>query len=158
MAVYDCLKEEMRAGYAKSGHKDATAFVNWKLFSTQPYVSATHGERYVHNYANAAAAAYGRYEQAGKMPVGAVLAKSSFLVTPKGQVAAGPLFLMEKRPAGFNRNSHDWQYTMIMPDGQVAGTTNGAGSAAMGFCHECHNAVAEEQDALMFLPDEFRVK
>ena len=92
------------------------------------------------------------------MPVGAVLAKSSFLVNPKGRVSPGPLFLMEKQAAGFNADSHDWQYTMIMTDGQVAGTTNGKGHAAMNFCFECHNAAAGEQDALMFLPEEFRTR
>jgi len=157
-AVQDCLSGEMKSAYAKSGNKYAAVFLNWKAFSTQAYVSSTHGERYVMNYANAKAGAYGKYEDAGKMPAGAVLAKSSFIVNPQGRVSVGPLFLMEKHNAGFNRNSHDWQYTMIMPSGQVAGTTNGRGSAAMAFCYGCHNAVAEEQDALMFLPDEYRVK
>ncbi len=110
------------------------------------------------NYANAGAAAYGKYEKAGKMPKGAVLAKSSFLANAKGQVSAGPLFLMEKMAGGFNRDSHDWRYTMVMPDGKVFGTTNGTGSAAVTFCYECHNSVAAEQDALLFLPEDVRVK
>ena len=148
----------MHAGYAKSGNAHAVAFPGWKQYATRPYISATHGERYVLNYANDKAAAYGKYEKAGKMPVGAVLAKNSFLANAKGQVSMGPLFLMEKKPTGFSRDSHDWQYTMIMPDGKIAGTTNGPGSTAMGFCYECHNSVAAEQDALMFLPEEFRVK
>jgi len=109
-------------------------------------VSATHGQRYVLNYAN---------EKAGKMAPGAVSAKNSFTVNAKGQVSVGPLFLMEKHNAGFNGNSHDWQYTLIMPNGQTVGTTKG--EASVKFCHECHNAVAEDQDAMMFLPEELRV-
>lgn len=44
------------------------------------------------------------------------------------------------------------------PDGSVAGTTNGAGSAAVEFCNACHAVVAEDQDYLFFLPEEYRVK
>lgn len=157
-AVYDCLKAEMRTAYAKSGNKYAAVFLNWKNFAKQPYVSGTHGGRFVLNYANAKASAYGQYEKAGKMPAGAVSAKNSFTVNAKGQVSVGPLFLMEKHNAGFNANSKNWQYTLIMPNGQTVGTTNGKGSAAVKFCYECHNAVAEEQDALMFLPEEYRVR
>ncbi len=111
------------------------------------------------NYVNAkGAAGYGKYEKVGKMPAGAVSAKNSFTVNARGQVSLGPLFLMEKHNPGFNANSKNWQYTLIMPNGQTVGTTNGKGRAAMTFCYECHNAVAEEQDALMFLPEEYRVK
>ena len=112
-------------------------------------MSGTHGERYVLNYANEKASNYGKYEKAGKMAPGAVSTKNSFTVNAKGQVSVGPLFLMEKHNAGFNCNSHDWQYTLIMP--------NGKGKASVKFCYECHNAVAEDQDAMMFLPEELRV-
>jgi hypothetical protein len=54
-------------------------------------------------------------------------AKNSFTVNAKGQVSVGPLFLMEKHNAGFNKVSHNWQYTLIMPNGQTVGTTNGKG-------------------------------
>ena len=157
VAVYNCLKGEMKSAYAKSGNKYASVFLNWKNYAKQPYVSGTHGERYVLNYANEKAANYGKYENAGKMAPGAVTAKNSFTVNGKGQVSVGPLFLMEKHNAGFNGNSHDWQYTLIMPNGQTVGTTNGKGKSSVKFCYECHNAVAEDQDAMMFLPEELRV-
>ena len=91
------------------------------------------------------------------MPVDALLAKDSFSVTPKGRVGIGPLFLMEKMPAGFLKDAGDWKYTMIMPTGAVMGVTNGKNSTAMKFCYTCHISVAEEQDSLMFLPEEYRV-
>jgi len=47
---------------------------------------------------------------------------------------------------------------MIMPDGKVFGATGGKNSAAMNFCYECHSGVAPDQDAVMLLPEEFRVK
>jgi hypothetical protein len=46
---------------------------------------------------------------------------------------------------------------MVMPDGSVAGTTNGDGSAAVEFCNACHVNVAQDQDYLFFLPEDFRV-
>ena len=116
-AVYDCLKGEMKSAYAKSGNKYAKIFLNWKNYAKQPYISGGHGQRYVLNYANEKASNYGKYENAGKMAPGAVTAKSSFTVNGKGQVSVGPLFLMKKHADGFNGNTHDWQYTLIMPNG-----------------------------------------
>ena len=156
--AYDCLVEDLVAGYSKSGLTVASHYKDWKNYSSQPYVSDTHGGRYVNNYGNTSAGNYGKYEAAGRMAVGALLAKDSFVAKADGKLAAGPLFLMEKMPAGFNKASGNWRYTMVLPNGQVFGTTNGAGSAKMNFCYECHMAVAEEQDSLMFLPDEYRVR
>ena len=88
----------------------------------------------------------------------AKLAKDSFMVNAKGEVSVGPLFMMEKMQAGFNPDSDDWRYTMVMPNGAVAGTTNGAGSNNVAFCIGCHQAVTPDQDNVMLLPDEYRVK
>jgi hypothetical protein len=68
------------------------------------------------------------------------------------------MFLMEKMPAGFNAASGNWKYTMIMPNGAVFGETNGKNSAGMQSCIECHAAVAEDQDHMMFLPEEYRTR
>jgi hypothetical protein len=145
----------MVSNYSRSGAGAARQFVFWTNYATAPYVSGTHGGRYVNNYANAEAGSYGSYENAGPMPAGAVLAKDSFSVNKKGKVVVGPLFLMTKMASGFNGDTLDWQYQMVMPNGSVFGTTNGPGSAKVQFCADCHNAVAE-QDALWFLPEEYR--
>ena len=89
---------------------------------------------------------------------GALLAKDSFTVSGDGKIVVGLLFLMQKMPAGSNKTSLDRKYSMIKPDGKVFGATGGKNSAAMNFCYECHNAVAPDQDAVMLLPEEFRVK
>ena len=146
----------MVAAYEKSGNPVAGSYTKWQRYNAAPYQSATHGSRYVNNYANATAEdEYGEYEDAGPMPVGSLLAKDSFVVTPEGKVGAGPLFLMEKMANGFNKESQDWRYSMILPSGAVVGTTGGKGSDNMTFCHECHVAM-EDQDSMWFLPDEFR--
>jgi hypothetical protein len=147
----------MKAAYAKSDNPVAASYSEWRRYSKNSYVSATHGNRYVQNYANAAAKAYGAYENAGPMPAGAVLAKDSFMVKANGQVSAGPLFIMEKMQAGFYGDSDDWRYTMIMPNGKVFGSTQGAGSAKVEFCIGCHISVAPEVDSLLLVPDEYRV-
>ncbi len=146
----------MQAGYNKSGLKLASAYSTWKIYNTRPYTSGTHGGRFVNNYANAKAKAYGRFEKSGKMPPGAVLAKDSFAVQPNGRTAAGPLFLMEKMHAGFSKASANWRYTLIMPNGQTIGATNGKGSNNVKFCAECHISVAEDQDSMLLVPEDVR--
>jgi hypothetical protein len=148
----------MKAAYAKSDNKIAVSYGKWRRYSTNAYVSATHGGRYVQNFANKKAKAYGLYEQAGTFPVGAKLAKPSFGVKGNGSVSVGPLFTMEKMQAGFNKSSDDWRYAMIMPNGSVFGATKGKGSKKVEFCIGCHQSVTPEQDSVMLLPEEVRAK
>jgi hypothetical protein len=110
------------------------------------------------NYANGTGKAYGLFEKSGRMPKGSVLAKNSFSVNGAGKLGVGPLFLMEKMGGGFNKASGNWRYTMVMPNGAVFGETNGKNSAGMQFCIDCHASVAEDQDHMLFLPEEFRAK
>jgi LysM repeat protein len=136
----------------------AQDYQGWERLNTAPYVSATHGSRYVNNYPGPEAAeAYGQFEEIGAMPAGGRIAKDSFTVSPDGRVAVGPLFSMEKMPEGFNPASADWRYAMIMPDGSLFGVTNGQGSQNVQFCAECHAIVADTQDSLYFMPEEYRV-
>ncbi|MBI3453952.1 MAG: cytochrome P460 family protein, partial [Rhodospirillales bacterium] len=155
VAAYDCVLKEIKAAYAKSSDPVAKTYLSWKQYSKHAYQSATHGARYVQNFANAKAQAYGRYEKSGKLPPGAQLAKNSFSVAPDGSVSVGPVFIMEKMPAGFYAASGDWKYTMVMPDGSTFGQTKGANAANMEFCVACH-AAAADNDHLMFLPEEYR--
>ncbi len=115
----------------------------------------THGQRYVNNYANRLARDYGRFEDAGRLPVGAVIAKDSIAITAAGEVFPGPLFIMEKMPEGFSNASGDWRYTMVMPDGSLLGVTKGEGAQRVEFCIGCHLA-REANDHLYFPPNEFR--
>ena len=129
--------------------------MDWGVFNTVAYKSWTHGGRFVNNFANGvAAASYGTMEEGGAMPVGSVLAKDSFAVTGKGMVVPGPLFVMEKMPGGFNADSEDWRYTLVMPNGKIIGTTDGAGSGNVAFCIDCH--VYAERDSMLFIPEEYR--
>lgn len=157
-SIYQNIRGRMQAGYRHADIAAAAEFGDWLRYNRVPYLSATHGQRYVNNYANPLARSYGRYEQSGPMPVGAILAKDSFTVIRSGEVFAGALFLMEKMPIGFNPESHDWRYTMVMPDRSLFGTTNGEGSEHVSFCISCHEAVGEEQHQLFFVPPAYRIE
>lgn len=149
----------LRVAYSDSELPEAKSFLDWKNFATAPYPSATHGNRFVVNYGNdVAEGPYGRYEEIGTMPQGGIVAKPSFTVAANGGAALGPLFLMEKMEAGWHPESSDWRYTMVMPDGAVSGRTRGENAQAVEFCVGCHAAVADGQDNLFFIPEEWRVQ
>ena len=156
-AVYNKLSGDMAMGYRISGDIVAKSFRGWQRANTAPYISSSHGRRYLNNFVNAEGAAYLKFETAGRLPVGSIIAKESFSVSTDGKANVGPLFLMEKMSKGFNYVSGDWRYSMIMPDGQIFGVTKGKGSRAVKFCISCHLA-KERQDHLFFLPKAYRRK
>lgn len=158
LTIYERILDDLVAGYALSGEPVARAYTEWRRYNRAPYRSDQHGARFVNHYANATAKPYGRYEAAGEMPAGAVIAKDSFAVTARGDVFSGPLFVMEKMPAGFSAATGDWRYTMIMPDGSLFGTTGGEGSKRVEFCAECHRNATGGSDDLFFVPEAHRVR
>lgn len=155
--IYAIVRQALQAGYARSGNAAAGSYQGWRRMNTAPYLSATHGNHYLNNYVNEiGAAAYGRFEKAGKLPVGTVIAKDSFSMTRGGEILLGGLFVMEKMPGGFNDVTGDWKYTLIQADGTLFGETNGTGSKRVEYCVECHLA-RKHQDHLWFLPKRYRV-
>ena len=158
LTIYSQILDEIVAGYRLSGDPTAERYRTWRRFNKAPYRSATHGERYVNNYANDIGKAYGKYDDAGAMPVGTILAKDSFAVTSRGDVFTGPLFLMEKMEPGFLPEALDWRYTMIMPDGSLFGQTKGPGSEQVEFCITCHRAAGDDVDHLFFVPNDYRIR
>ena len=153
--IYGELKAALEKSYRRSGDPSAIAYQGWTRYNTEPYRSASHGNRFINNFANDTAKAYGRYEDAGLLPVGSVIAKDSFTVSDDGTITSGPLFLMEKMEPGFNYVSGNWRYIMVEGDGTLFGITKGPGSKKVEFCIGCHLAV-EEQDHLHFIPAEYR--
>lgn len=155
--AYDCARPTLQAAYARSGIPAAVGYTAWTRFSAFPYRSATHGSRYVNNYANDIAVPYyGRYEKAGKLPAGSILAKDSFVVADNGQIIIGALALMEKMYAGYNPKYGDWRYSLILPDGTFVSSTGSVRSASVAFCGDCHQA-AQNQDSLFFIPPQYRI-
>ena len=154
--MYDRILDQMAQGYGLSKLAPATAYRKWRRYNATPYRSETHGKRYVNNYANRRAKAYGKYERSGVMSPGSILAKDSFAATTEGGITSGPLFLMEKMAPGFDADTGDWRYTMVMPDGSVFGITNGEGSERVRFCADCHNIADASHDHMYYVPLNFR--
>lgn len=156
--LYDCIKDSMLSGYQKSGRPEAMEYRGWTMASTTPFISATHGNRFVNHYVNdIGREVYMRFaEEDTHMPVGSILAKESFTVNKKGKVRRGPLFLMEKMPAGTFPETADWKYAVILPNGKVMGETGTATGKKVKFCHACHENVLDGQDAMFYPNDDYR--
>jgi hypothetical protein len=146
----------MVAMYRLSQIPTAADYHAWRRYNFAPYLSVAHGNRYLNNYANAIAKDYGQLPQGESMPPGSVVVKDSFTVTEIGDVFTGSLSIMEKMDRGFNEESRDWRYTMIMPDGSLFGMTKGEGAANVGFCVSCHATAGDGQDHLFFVPERYR--
>jgi hypothetical protein len=148
--AYNSLIDLMMRGYVASAEPTTQRYRTWQRFNDAPYRSATHGNRYVNNYANHAAAAAGYGRLGVVMPEGAIVAKDSFTATKDGRLFPGALFFMEKLPAQASPATADWRYVMIMPDGSTFGDSR-INPARMAFCHACHAARADD-DYLFFVP------
>ncbi len=154
VAAYDCVVPHMTKAYAKSCHPAGRAYRSWARFSMVSYPAEAHGVRFMNNYANEIASGeYGKWEAAGAMPPGSVLAKDSFIAGDDGSLSVGPLFLMAKGAAGSNAATRDWTYSVIMPTGTVR-----EDAATQEFCNKCHRRAGAEDDNLMFLPLPYRIK
>jgi hypothetical protein len=153
--VYDSIADELAEAYGLSREPSAMAFRKWKIYNSAPYLSATHGNRYVNNYANARAVGYGSLKPGEKLPVGSILAKDSFTVTADGEVFGAALFVMEKLAAGKSPATGDWRYVMILPDGSYFGDTEGDNAADVAYCHTCHK-VKKRNDFIFYVPKAYR--
>ena len=157
-ALYDCIAPSLIEGYSKATDVPGVPdFRNYVLVSSAPLVSATHGNMLVNHWVNAPGAElYTKWEEmdGAKFAVGTIFAKESFRVNKKGEVKRGPLFLMEKVADGDAPDG--WVYTRLFPNGKYQ-RTNGPKSEKMVFCHDCHAATIETQDAAFFPPEEYRV-
>jgi hypothetical protein len=154
-ALTDCVRPKLVAAFANSESPPAREYGNWRLYSSQPFGSE-HGS-YLEIFANDKAAAFGRFEDAGVLPEGAILAKHHFSISEAGVIERGPLLMMEKMRAGFDPDNNDWRFRVVAPDGAIAGETKGRNEAAFAYCAECHK-VGRRQDFLMFVPPQYRRK
>lgn len=152
VALYDCLKDEMAASYAKSDDPTGQNYRTWSVTSTRPAVQGAHDNRLLQTFANPIAAQqYLKFEEEGvEMPSGSVLAKESITVSIGSKAArVGPLFIMEKLEAGGASETDDWLYSGIQPDGKQM-------QFPQSFCHDCHQAW-EDQDFLAYPIEDVRV-
>lgn len=156
LQIYKSLQRRMARGYGTAQLDQLLNYQSWPLFNDAPYISATHGQRFVNSYANRMAHNYGTLQQGEKLPKGSVLAKDSVTVTDEGNIHPGAMFVMEKLAEGVSPDTADWRYIMILPDGSLFGDTMGFRASAVAYCHDCHEAVAD-RDYTFFVPEEYAV-
>ena len=136
--VYECIAEDLHAGYAKGAKRwvpaePVAAFPGWTAAGTAPANPAMHGDRFLFTYVNDIGKdEYLKYAENPVMPVGSMMAKVSFSVTGKGKVRKGPLFLMEKVAAGTSPKTDDWFYYMVAPNGRPQAVN------VFAACADCH--------------------
>jgi hypothetical protein len=108
-----------------------------------PFRSQTHGNRMVDVHVNSiGAASYA--EPTAKIPVGTVVVKTS--VDDQGR--PGPLFVMEKRAAGYNPEHDDWHFAIhwAEPTGPWKKRFGGpiywrTPSTKADYCADCHDGL-----------------
>ncbi len=155
-SVYLCLAEKMGIGY-QTGDKRwvprefVQNFRSWTPASTLPADAGVHGGRFLFTYVNPIGAAeYLKFAEEGvKMPVGSVIAKESFSINKKGKAKPGPLFLMQKAPAGASPRTADWYYMAVLPNGKPMAVN------VYKACHECHSGF-EDSDYLGYPEEDVR--
>ena len=147
--IYDCIREKLRAGYAKSDNEWAKEYTTWGATASRPANPGPHGGRFLNTFVNEVGLEeylkFSDEREENPMPVGTIVAKESFKVNKKNAVKKGPLFFMEKVAAGTADEYGNWVYTAIQPNGKPV-------KASQKFCHDCHGAFSD-QDALGY-PDE----
>ncbi|MGI9364784.1 MAG: cytochrome P460 family protein [Rhizobiaceae bacterium] len=151
-ALYDCIKAELRDGYASQGGALTSEYTGWKAAATQPAAPGVHGKRFLMTFVNEVGfEEYVKFsEERGPMPVGSIIAKESFNVSKKGTVRKGPLFFMTKAAAGGESDKFgNWVYAAFSPKGKAM-------KIKQGFCHGCH-ANYEDQDALGYPVEDYRI-
>lgn len=153
--AYQALKERMAAGFGISDYPPAKDYQNWEVYNTAPYISATHGQRYVNNYANELGKDYGKLEPGGKYPQGTVFAKDSISAVDKDHIFPGAIFFMEKLAKGASPETADWRYVMVLPLGALYGDTKGDKARNVRYCHACHIQKADD-DFVFFVPENWR--
>jgi Cytochrome P460 len=121
-------------------------YASYVKMNTSPVSSETHGGRLVDTYVNAiGAAAY--LDADAEMPAGTVIVKTSVETKDGASTGeAGPIFVMEKRPAGFDPEHGDWAYAIHWeaPPPRWAKQFGGpiywrSPSRRVAYCVECHD-------------------
>ena len=158
-AVYDCLKEDLQAGYQKGNKRWVSpdfvkGYPGWTAASAFPAAPGFHGGRFLMTYVNSIGAEeYLKYKAENvSIPAGTKIAKESFEINDDGKVKKGPLFLMEKVAAGVSPETDDWYYMMVAPNGAPQAVN------VLTACSECHQDNYGEQGGLGYPVEDARIK
>lgn len=156
-AVYDCIADELNAGYLQGEKKDfpeefVQEYRDWSQASKLPAAPGFHGGRFLLTWVNPTGFdAYVQYAEDPTIPSGTVIAKESFSVGDDGSVQHGPLFIMQKVEQGRSPETQDWFYMAVAPNGSPMGID------VMTACNECHVGNFGHQGGLGYPVEEARL-
>lgn len=136
---------------------------DWQTYEKMneaPVPSKTHGGRFVDTYVNAVGAAAYKADE-GDIPVGTVIVKTSWEGKDgRPTDVPGPIFVMQKREAGYAPDHGDWYYAIHWEKPTEAQLKflkgpiywRGA-SPKVGYCSKCHDNYDRE---LGGVPEQYR--
>ncbi len=86
-------------------------YQTYKKVTKHPHLSPTHGKRFVEIWVNDVG--YPAYTSEAEFPVGTIIVKESWESAGDGpSETRGPIFVMEKKAAGFDPEHEDWYYAI----------------------------------------------
>jgi len=127
-------------------------YTSYRKVTKAPQISKTHGGRLVEIWVNDVG--YDAYVgEKDELPVGSIIVKTSEEVEDgKGIGVAGPIFVMQKREAGYDPDRNDWYYALHWE--QVPQRWKKAvradqvywrsPSPKVGYCWKCHEDYLRE--------------
>jgi len=105
------------------------------------FPSETHGGRMVDTFVNNIG--LDAFEKGDAMPVGSIVVKTS---KDSDDGSEGPIFVMEKRPPGFNKDHGDWWFAIHWANPPAKWATKLGGpiywrtpSKKADYCSDCHD-------------------
>jgi hypothetical protein len=117
---------------------------DWKTYTKlnkASFKSDTHGGRMVDTYVNATGLE--AFKKGEDMPVGSIVVKTS---KDSADGSEGPVFVMEKRAAGFNKEHGDWWFAIHWADPPAKWKQRLGGSLywrtpskKAQYCADCHD-------------------
>lgn len=120
-------------------------YPSYRRVTETPFLSLVHGNRWVHVWVNEIGAA--AYLDGSAMPTGSIIVKSSW-EDDHGKPSAieGPLYIMERRPAGYAPEHEDWYFALHWsePTPDQAKALGGpiywrGSSPRVAYCSDCHD-------------------
>jgi hypothetical protein len=120
-------------------------YLGYRKVTDKPFQSLDHGNRWVDVYVNAIGAT--QYLSGAPVPVGTIVVKTSWQDDHgKPSSIVGPLFIMEKRAAGYAPEHDDWYFAIHWANPPAADAKQLGGpiywrgkSRRAAYCWECHD-------------------
>ncbi|HEY0483434.1 MAG TPA: cytochrome P460 family protein [Kofleriaceae bacterium] len=120
-------------------------YARYRKLTDRPFQSLDHGNRWVDVYVNAIGA--GAYLSGAPIPVGTIVVKTSWQNDGgRPSSVAGPVFVMEKRAAGYAPEHDDWYFAIHWAHPPPAEASKLGGpiywrgkSPRAAYCWKCHD-------------------